>query len=247
MQTRFSLVLAALAVSTVAFAQDGAYQIGYAANLNVGDSKVNISNDGWIAGPFGNTVANGNTQGNICANVYVFDPQEEEIGCCACLVTPDGLNSLSVQSDLISNNLTPAVPTSVVIKIVGSWASPGTGGLTLCNPSTVMEQTPNTGTLNNYAVPGLVIWGTTLEPAATPGTYNPVNVNFVNGTNNYQTAATTTFGSFPGSSRFGPGFAGTAGTELNALTQLCKFIQSNGTGYGICKSCRLGALGGAKQ
>ena len=136
MQTRFSLVLAALAVSTVAFAQDGAYQIGYAANLNIGDSKVNITNDGWVAGPFGNTVTAGNTAGNICANVYVFDPQEEEIGCCSCLITPDGLNSLSVQNDLISNNLTPAVPTSIVIKIVGSYASPVTGGaLTRCDPT----------------------------------------------------------------------------------------------------------------
>ena len=50
-------------------------------------------------------------------NTYVFDPQEEEIGCCYCLVTPNGLKSLSAQSDLISNNLTPAVPTSIVIKI----------------------------------------------------------------------------------------------------------------------------------
>src|ERR1019366_3657776 len=131
---RFTLVLATLAISTVAFAQqDGSFQIGYAANLNIGDSVVNLSNDGARDGVFPNTLG----AGNICVNVYVFDPREEEIGCCACLVTPNGLNSLSVKSDLISNNLTPDVPTSVVIKIVGtSPLADKTNALTVCNPAT---------------------------------------------------------------------------------------------------------------
>jgi len=38
-----------------------------------------------------------------------------------------------------------------------------------------------------------------------------------------------------------------AGSELAGMKQLCNFIQANGTGFGICKSCRLGALGGAKR
>src|SRR6202030_329676 len=119
---------------------DGPFQVGYAANLNIGDSVVNISNDGNISGPFGAQIGGVSipTWGSICANVYVFDPQEEEIGCCSCLVTPNGLNSLSVKSDLISNNLTPAVPTSIVIKLLAS--RPGTdktGLFTVCNPATV--------------------------------------------------------------------------------------------------------------
>src|SRR5450755_1437739 len=131
---RFSLILAALALSTVAFAQqDGPFQIGYAANLNIGDSVVNLSNDGFNGGVFG-----AGTTGNICVNTYVFDPQEEEIGCCSCLVTPNGLNSLSVKSDLISNNLTPAVPTSITITMLGS--TPGfdtkANAFTICNPAT---------------------------------------------------------------------------------------------------------------
>ena len=36
-------------------------------------------------------------------------------------------------------------------------------------------------------------------------------------------------------------------SEYDGMTSLCNFIQANGTGFGICKSCRLGALGGAKQ
>jgi hypothetical protein len=213
---------------------------------------VNITNDGINGGVFGATPS---TVGNICANVYVFDPQEEEIGCCACLVTPNGLNSLSVKSDLISNNLTPAVPTSVVIKLLGS--QPGTdktGAFTICNPATA-GTTPATAL--EY---GMVVWGSTLEPASTPGTYAPVNVPY---------AAGQLFGVIPGLVNntasgflmsnivsvplntvipFLSGFLPPAvGTELGGLTSLCNFIQADGTGFGICKSCRLGALGGAKQ
>jgi hypothetical protein len=222
---RFSLVLATLALSTVAFAQtqDGFYQIGYAANLNIGDSVVNLSNDGAQGGVFNGIFP---TAGNLCVNTYVFDPQEEEIGCCACLVTPNGLNSLSAKSDLISNNLTPAVPTSIVIKLIAS--RPGTdktGALTVCNPATAGQ---------TAAFPlevGMLAWGSTLEPNSTPGTYNAVSVRYLNGT--------VAPGTIPGPS--------VTGTELAGVTALCNFIQANGTGFGICKSCRLGALGGAKQ
>jgi hypothetical protein len=207
---RFSLVLATLALSTVAFAQtqDGPFQIGYAANLNIGDSVVNLSNDGAQGGVFG---AIPPTLGNLCVNTYVFDPQEEEIGCCACLVTPNGLNSLSAKSDLISNNLTPAVPTSIVIKLIASI--PGTdktGAFTICNPAAPV------------GLPrGMLAWGSTLEPSSTPGTYDAINVPFLNGI--------------------------LSASEQSGVTALCNFIQANGTGFGICKSCRLGALGGAKQ
>jgi hypothetical protein len=178
------------------------------------------------------------TAGNMCANVYVFDPQEEEIGCCSCLVTPNGLNSLSVKSDLISNNLTPAVPTSVVIKIVGSYPSTSTGpAFTVCNPATVGTVVITSLIGGNFrgaqdiVLPGLVIWGTTtLEPSSTPGTYRPIEVPFLQGSG--MTA------------NLGPP---APGSELYGLTQLCNFIQANGTGFGICKPCRLGALGGAKQ
>ena len=248
---RFSLVLAGLAVSTAAFGQvfpnntaDSFYQVGFAANLNIGDSVVNITNDGFNGGVFG-----AGTTGNICVNTYVFDPQEEEIGCCACLVTPNGLNSLSVKSDLISNNLTPAVPTSVVIKLLGSLpAADPTGALTICNPATA-GTTPLTAL--EY---GMMVWGSTLEPAATAGTYAPVNVPFGAGALSGILPAPVAITNGFLQVNFGPGTTTlfgapvpAAGTELAGLTSLCNFIQANGTGFGICKSCRLGALGGAKQ
>jgi hypothetical protein len=242
--------------------QDGPFQIGYAANLNIGDSVVNVSNDGINGGVIGAIPA---TKGNICVNTYVFDPQEEEIGCCSCLVTPNGINSLSAKSDLISNNLTPAVPTSIVIKLVGSTPGiDGNGAFTVCNPATV-SSAATLATTN-----GLLAWGTTLEPSATGGTYNAVSVPFKNGSLSPGTllagvstmpstsllvssnlaAGTATVTVTAGGTTivsFTNGFPATPGSELAGLTQLCNFIQANGTGFGICKSCRLGALGGAKK
>ncbi len=202
---------APLVAAAVAGAQDGPFQVAYAANLDKGDSVVNVSNDGFNGGFFG-----AGTAGNLCVNTYVFDPQEEEIGCCSCLVSPNGLNSLSVKSDLISNNLTPAVPTSVAIKLLASLPGsvPGSTSLTVCNPSTV-------GTPAFPLEEGMLAWGTSLEPNSTTGSFNAVHVPFLNG--------------------------GLSASELAGVTSLCNFIQANGSNFGICRSCRLGALGASKN
>jgi len=153
MQMRFSLTLAALAFSTVAFASvndvnlpTDIFQIRYAANLNIGDSFVNITNSGATTNVTDTVNQVVGTSQNLCANLYTFDPAEELISCCTCSVTPNGLQSLSVVKSLIGNPLTPAIPSSVVIKIV---ASTGT-----CNASAV--------TIDALAH-GLLAWGTTLH------------------------------------------------------------------------------------
>ena len=115
MHKTLSLTLAAMTLSMVAFAQqDTSFQIRYAANLTAGDSVINITNTGAngasLTGPgFGGAV------GNICVNVYAFSPDEQLISCCSCLITPNGLVSLSVNQDLVSNTLTGVRPNSVVI------------------------------------------------------------------------------------------------------------------------------------
>jgi hypothetical protein len=232
MLKQFSFVFAAVAMSTVAFAQfqDTPYRIGYAANLNIGDSEVNISNDGLRAGFYNNnTTANG--AGNICVNVYTFDPSEEEVSCCACLVTPNALVSLSAKNDLINDVLTPAIPTSIVIKLVSSV--PGTTGspaaYTVCNPTLPLGETISGGLAGNNTIQslenGLIVWGTTLEPSSPAGTYGPVNVPFISG-------------SLPGAFSSG---------EIGDLATVCSFVRQEGTGFGVCSSCALGALSGVKQ
>src|SRR6202035_157566 len=91
-----------------------------------GDSVVNVTDTGTSS-----TTAFPTQDGNICLNVYTFSPDEQLISCCSCLITPDGLNSLSARDDLISDTLTPGVPTSVVIKLLASTGAP------TCNASTV--------------------------------------------------------------------------------------------------------------
>jgi uncharacterized repeat protein (TIGR01451 family) len=183
-----------------------AFQVRYASNLPIGDSVVNLTNTGTLTLPTGLT-----TTGNLCVNVYTFDASEELISCCSCLVTPNGLNSLSSRADLISNTLTPGVPTSIVIKLVASrplgLTPAGTGGT--CNPS---SPTPLT------VAPGLGAWGTTLHSLpTTPVTYGLTETEFLS--------------------------APLSVAELTKLTLFCGFIQANGSGFGICKSCRTGGLG----
>jgi hypothetical protein len=142
-QRVFAFSLAGLLSAAVAFAQnpvtaDSPFQVRYAANLNIGDGVVDITNTG----------ASG---GNICVNVYTFAPDEQEISCCTCTVTPDALVSLSVRNSLTNNTLTGVVPTAVVIKLIASTGA--------CNAAAVTNLTP-----------GLAAWGTTIHALpVTPG------------------------------------------------------------------------------
>jgi hypothetical protein len=45
--------------------------------------------------------------------------------------------------------------------------------------------------------------------------------------------------------RFAP--AQLSNGELSRLQSLCTFIIGNGSGFGVCRSCRLGGLGADKQ
>jgi hypothetical protein len=66
-----------------------------------------------------NTGASG---GNLCADIYVFDPQEELKECCRCNVTPDGLLTLTM-AELTNNPANGTYSTHGVIKIVSDAGS----------------------------------------------------------------------------------------------------------------------------
>ncbi len=155
---RMLTVFAALLVSAAAYAQgDLPFQINYATNLAAGDSFVTVTNSGASS-----TVALPTQNGNICVNVYTYDPAEELISCCTCPVTPNGLAFLSVKKDLIGNTLTPGIPTSVVVKLVANSASS-------CNAASV-----NSASLAR----GLIAWGTTLAQASN-GVFTPERTPFL--------------------------------------------------------------------
>src|ERR1022692_1389776 len=124
-----NVFLAAIVLTTAAFAQnaeDSAFQVRYAANLNIGESYIDITNTGANGAPLLGP-GFGGASGNICVNVYAFSADEQLISCCSCLVTPNGLVHLGVKRDLTDNTLTGVVPNSVVIKLVATGAG-GTGG-----------------------------------------------------------------------------------------------------------------------
>jgi hypothetical protein len=200
----------AIVCSAAAFAQasstlDSPFQVRYASNLNIGDSVINITNSGARgAGLSSGTSAA--TTGAICVNVYTFAPDEQMVSCCSCPVTPNGLVSLSARNDLISNTLTAAVPTSIVVKLLATTPVGGT-----CSSSAAVG-----GELTS----GMIAFGTTLHTAPS-GVFQVTETPFI--------PATLSAG------------------ELSRLTQLCTFINANGSGFGICRSCRLGGLGAAKR
>ena len=177
--------------TTVATFTDGVmhdvFQVSYASNLNQGDSFVNLTNTGFA--------------GNICVNVFAFDSAEELISCCSCVVTPNGLVSLSAQHDLLNNTLTPAVPGSVVIKLLVSAQT----GAASCNAAT-----PTPTTLE----PGLLAWGTSLHQNTNTSAFQVTE-------NAFQQASLSR-------------------AELEHITAFCSFIQSTGSGFGICGSCQSG-------
>ena len=52
--------------------------------------------------------------------IYVFEPDQQMAECCGCLITPDGLLTLSINANLTENPLTPVILTTGAIKIVSS-------------------------------------------------------------------------------------------------------------------------------
>jgi hypothetical protein len=149
-------------------ALDWCFQVKHVGMLTVGESYINVINDGAngasLLGP-----GSGGVTGNICVNVYAFDPNEEMISCCSCLVTPDQVRNLGVNRDITSNATGP-VPNSLTIKLVTTLAG-GNGAGATCTNSAASVNTATT-------VPGLAAFGTNLHATPAPGVYATTETPF---------------------------------------------------------------------
>ncbi len=145
--------------ATASITVGGNFLITYAANLTAGDSVINLNNTG-ANGAALNGPGFGSPAGNLCMNVYAFSPDEQLISCCSCLVTPNGLVSLSVNADLISNTLTGVRPNSVIVKVVPTGAGAGFVGSTCTNSAAVAGQ----NAANPLIASGSLGFGTTIHP-----------------------------------------------------------------------------------
>jgi hypothetical protein len=105
-------------------------KVDYFSNANTAgapDGTVRITNPGTAGG-------------SLCAAVYVFDPYQELSECCSCFVSPDGLRTLSVNTDLTGNPLTGVTLSTGVVKVV---STPPVAGLcplpTRLNPTAAVR------------------------------------------------------------------------------------------------------------
>ena len=106
--------------------------VGLAASLSAqvidpDTSKVSYFSNNYGTSP-GDTVRLtnvGTSGGNVCADIYVFDPYQELAECCSCKLTPDGLKTLSVFTDLTFNTLTGVPLINGAIKIISASTSGG--------------------------------------------------------------------------------------------------------------------------
>ena len=108
-------------VNTTTFQPCG-LEVKYVTHLDIGGfSKINISNDGQNSIAYSQTSSLTTGDGNLCVGVYTFDANEELQSCCACLVTPNGLASLSAQA-INATSLTGENATSLVVKLL-AWST----------------------------------------------------------------------------------------------------------------------------
>jgi hypothetical protein len=128
-----ALVLGMISVS--ASAQDkSTYAVTYYSNANpVGAVEVAVA----VPDATLRLINDGNTGGNLCAAIYVFDDSQEMQECCSCPVSADGVIAESVNRHLLSNSLTSFVNHTGVIKVVSTNAPSGA-----CNPT---NGAPTTG------------------------------------------------------------------------------------------------------
>jgi hypothetical protein len=181
MYSKILLSLATVLIPAAMFGQylnDGtginrdAFQVNYASNLQLGDAVVNVTNAGTSAGanvpvPFGNNY------GDICANIYVFDPDQEMAACCTCLVSPNSLHSWPVgygAGALLSGTGGGNAHHSVTIKLLATNPIPAPNGTT-CDPALGYRDAAAHTALpaNGYALaPGMAAWATHSHPTNTP-------------------------------------------------------------------------------
>lgn len=99
--------------------------------------KVNYFSNIGIALPAQVQMTNvGTSGGSICADIYVFDPNQELAECCSCRLTPDGLRTLGIGpngGNIAANPLTGFDPPLLngIIKIVSSSGTCSGTGLPL--------------------------------------------------------------------------------------------------------------------
>jgi len=157
---------------------------------------------------------------NRCANIYVFDDDQEMQECCSCPLSPDGLRTISVVNDLTSNPQFSSPLGVGVIKILSS-----TIGTAPLDCSSGGDGVPGTAGSLTAAVlsDGLEASAGHAESVASN------NPNFV-----------PPFGFVTSTSEKDFRFSALEVTEFLQLRATCLNIELHASGLGIC-SCGIGS------
>jgi len=112
------------------------------------DAYLRITNPGVQAGNRGTFTAPG--PGSLCAMIYVHSADQQMNECCGCLVTPNGLQTADVKTQLTANTLTGKVPVDGVIQVISaalnstaSATAVGPDNSPFCDPSAAYTPTPD--------------------------------------------------------------------------------------------------------
>src|SRR5580704_8506706 len=127
-----AVFLATVSSAQAQYKASDTYEVTYYSNsLNnsAPDGTVHIVNPGTAV-----TKLNADglpLNGNLCAQIYVLNNDEQEVECCGCKLTPDSERTLSIDRNLLGNPINiHIVTTDGVIKIV-SEPFPASG---VCHP-----------------------------------------------------------------------------------------------------------------
>jgi len=114
------VLLAAMSWAQTKYEPTDTFQVTYYSNALVAgapDGTVHIVNPGTDV-----TTINQDgkpTSGDLCADIYVLNNDEQEVECCGCHLTPDSERTLSIDSNLLGNPINAGIVTADgVIKVV---------------------------------------------------------------------------------------------------------------------------------
>jgi hypothetical protein len=123
-----TLALTLCAVYAAAVEPADTLKVDYFANANTAgapDATLRLTNTGT-------------SSGNICADIFVYDSSQELSECCSCLITPNGLLTLSVNKALTANPLTGVTLNTGTVSIVSAKTVGGACPL----PTSAIAPTP---------------------------------------------------------------------------------------------------------
>src|SRR5262249_27393563 len=135
LKTLTAVTVAVLAFATVCCAQGSVFSLDGGSqtstvNLAKGVTSFNFTNSAFL-----NTLAPPTApNGNICVNLYVYDPTPSEVLCCSCLVKSFQTINLAISNELLYH--LPAHPAGVSAFVL---ATPAGVATTCPSPPTVTQ------------------------------------------------------------------------------------------------------------